>query len=141
MGRVFKYLLWLVGGCVALFLVAAIALYLFFDPNDFREEISNTVKNQTGRDLTIDGDISLDIFPWLAVEVGKASLGEAPGFGDEPMASFERASFSVRLLPVILRQEIVVGAASIEALRIERSGRHAVGLVYEKKASVSHCTY
>ena len=118
MGRVFKYLLWLVGGCVALFLVAAIALYLFFDPNDFREEISNTVKNQTGRDLTIDGDISLDIFPWLAVEVGKASLGEAPGFGDEPMASFERASFSVRLLPVILRQEIVVGAASIEALRL-----------------------
>jgi AsmA protein len=118
MGRLFKVLLWVVGGFAALFVLAAVALYVFFDPNDFREEISNSVKNQTGRDLTIEGDISLDIFPWLAVEVGKTSLGNAPGFGNEPMASFERASFSVRLLPVILRQEVVVGTAAIEALRL-----------------------
>jgi len=118
MGRLFKVLLWVVGGFAALFVLAAVALYVFFDPNDFREEISNSVKNQTGRDLTIEGEISLDIFPWLAVEVGSASLGNAPGFGDEPMASFERASFSVQLLPVILRQEVVVGTAAIEALRL-----------------------
>jgi AsmA protein len=126
MGRLFKVLLWIVGGFATLFILAAVALYVFFDPNDFREEISNSVKNQTGRDLTIEGDISLDIFPWLAVEVGKANLGNAPGFGNDPMASFERASFSVRLLPVILRQEVVVGTAAIEALRlnlnVNRSG-------------------
>lgn len=118
MGRVAKILLWLVGGFIAVFVVAAVAVYLFFDPNDFREEISSSVKNQTGRELSIEGDISLQLFPWLAVEVGKASLGNAPGFGDEPMAGFEKASFSVRLLPAILRQEIVVGAADIEALRL-----------------------
>ncbi len=118
MGRVFKLLLWLVGGFVTLFVLASVAIYMFFDPNDFREQISSSVKNQTGRDLTIAGDISLDIFPWLAVEVGESSFGNAPGFGDEPMASFERASFSVRLLPVILRREIVVGAADIESLRL-----------------------
>ncbi len=118
MARVLKYLLWLLGAFVALFALAAIALTLFFDPNDFREEISTAVREQTGRELTIDGDISLELFPWLAVEVGKASLGNAPGFGDEPMASFDRASFSVRLLPAILRQEVVVGAADIESLRL-----------------------
>jgi AsmA protein len=118
MGRVVKILLWLVGGFAALFILASVALFLFFDPNDFREDISKSVKNQTGRDLTIDGDISLEIFPWLAVEVGKSSLGNAPGFGDEPMASFESASFSVRLLPAILRQEVEVGSASIDSLRL-----------------------
>jgi AsmA protein len=118
MARVFKYLLFLLGGFVTLFVLAAVALYLFFDPNDFREDISTSVKNQTGRDLTIDGDITLDIFPWLAVEVGKSSLGNSPGFGDAPMARFEKASFSVRLLPAILRQEIVVGAADIESLQL-----------------------
>jgi AsmA protein len=116
MGRVVKYLLWLVGGFVTLFVVAAVAVYLFFDPNDFREDIAKSVKNQTGRDLVIEGDIALDLFPWLAVEVGRASLGDAPGFGDEPMASFEKARFSVRLLPAIFSQEIVVGAADIESL-------------------------
>lgn len=118
MARVIKILLWVVGGFVTLFVVAAVALYLFFDPNDFREEISNSAKNRTGRDLIIEGDISLDLFPWLAVSVGKSSLGNAPGFGDEPLASFDRASFSIRLLPVILRQEIIVGAADIEGLRL-----------------------
>ena len=118
MGRVIKYLLWVVGGFATVFVLAAVALTIFFDPNDFREEISNSVRNQTGRELVIEGDISLDLFPWLAVEVGKASFGDAPGFGDEPMVSFERASFSVRLLPAILRQEIVVGAADIESLQL-----------------------
>jgi len=118
MSRAFKYLFWIVGGFVTVFVLAAVALYVFFDPNDFREEISNSVKNQTGRELTIEGDISLDIFPWLAVEVGKTRLGNAPGFGDEPMASFEKASLSVRLLPVILRQEVVVGTADIESLQL-----------------------
>ena len=118
MGRVVRVLLWLVGGFITVFVLAAVALYLFFDPNDFREDISKSVKSQTGRDLTIEGDISLEIFPWLAVEVGKSSLGNAPGFGDEPMASFESASFSVRLLPAIIHQEIEIGSANIESLRL-----------------------
>jgi len=119
MGRIMKYLLMLVGVFATLFVVAAIALYLFFDPNDFREEISRSVKNQTGRELLIDGDISLQVFPWLAVEVGKSSLGNAPGFGTEPMLSFEKASLSVRLLPAILRQEIVVGSVDIDSMRLD----------------------
>ena len=140
MGRVVRALLWLVGGFVTLFVLAAVALYLFFDPNDFREEISKSVKSQTGRDLTIEGDISLELFPWLAVGVGKSSLGNAPGFGDEPMASFESASFSVRLLPAILHQEIEVGSASIESLRLNlmadaHGGNNWSDLVPEESAS------
>jgi len=140
MGRIVRVLLWLVGGFVTLFVLAAAALYLFFDPNDFREEISKSVKTQTGRDLTIEGDISLELFPWLAVGVGKSSLGNAPGFGDEPMASFESASFSVRLLPAILHQEIEVGSASIESLRLNlmadaHGGNNWSDLVPEESAS------
>lgn len=118
MSRFFKILLWVVGGFAMLFVLAAIVLTIFFDPNDFREEISNSVKNQTGRELIIEGDISLDVFPWLAVAIGKSSLGNAEGFGDEPLASFDKASFSVRLLPAILRQEVVVGAADIDGLAL-----------------------
>ena len=118
MTRSIRYLVWIAGGLVALFILAAAALFIFFDSNDFREEISSSVKKQTGRDLLIEGDISLDIFPWLAVGVGKSSLGNAPGFGDEPMASFDKASLGVRVLPLILRREVVVGAAEIKGLNL-----------------------
>jgi AsmA protein len=121
MGRIIKYLLMVIGVFAALFVVVAITLYLFFDPNDFREDISRLVKNQTGRDLIIEGDISLQVFPWLAIEVGKSSLGNAPGFNDEPMLIFEKASLSVRLLPAILRQEVIVGAADIELMQLNLS--------------------
>ena len=118
MGRILKVAAWLVAGVVVVFALAAIALTLFFDPNDFREDVSAAVFEQTGRELVIDGDVSVSLFPWLAVKVGEAQLGDAPGFGGEPFAAFDSASFSVRLMPLLFGQEIVVGAADLDALKL-----------------------
>ena len=118
MGRLIKILAWLVAAFISLFAIAAIAVYLFFDPNDFREDIAWAVKASTGRDLTIDGDISLDLFPSIAIDIGNTSLGNAPGFGDEPMARFDQARLRVKLMPLLLRQEIEVGTAEIDSLAL-----------------------
>ncbi len=116
MSRFAKFLGWLVAAFVALFAIAAVAFFLFFDANDFRAEIGAAVKKATGRELVIEGDVALTIFPWLAVDVGTAELGNAPGFGDTPFARFERAQLSVRLLPLLFRQEVVVGTIGIDGL-------------------------
>jgi AsmA protein len=118
MGRPAKILAWIFAAIVAVFAVAAIALTLFFEPNDFREEIAAAVHDSTGRELTIDGEISVQLFPWLAVAVGHTTLGNAQGFGDEPMAEFDQARLSVRLLPLLLRRQAEVGAAEIDGLRL-----------------------
>ena len=116
MGRMIKYILYAVGGLIALAIAASILLALLFDPNDYRENIAAGVAEATGRELVIEGDIKLSLFPWLAVEIGSSRLGNADGFGDKPFASFERVRLSVRLLPLLLRREIVVGAAEINSL-------------------------
>jgi AsmA protein len=103
-------------GIVGITVLASVALLLFFDPNEYRDDISAAVKDATGRDLTIEGDLSLTVFPWLAIEVGRTELGNAEGFGDEPFMRFDAASLSIRLLPLILSQETTVGTASIEGL-------------------------
>jgi len=118
MGRFFKIIALAVAGFAALFLFAAIGFLLFFDANDFREDIAVAVEDRTGRTLEIEGDVSLAIFPWLAVEVGRARLGNAPGFGDQPFAEFERANLSIRLIPMLLRREVAVGRAELESLRL-----------------------
>jgi AsmA protein len=127
MSRIANTVVAIIGALLLLFVIAAIAFFLFFDPNDFREEIAQAVKEETGRDLVIDGEVSLQLFPWLAVEVGHATLGNAEGFGDEPFAEFDRAELSVRVLPLLLRQEVAVGAAVLDALRlnleVDSSGR------------------
>ena len=118
MGRPAKIFAWVIAAIVAVFALAAIALTFFFDPNDFREDIASAVQDSTGRELRIDGDISVQLFPWLAVQVGHASLGNAEGFGDEPFAEFDEAQLSVRLLPLLLRQEAEIGTAKIAGLRL-----------------------
>lgn len=118
MSRLIKILLLVVGGIVALVVISAGALLLFFDPNDFRDEIAAKVEQATGRELQIEGDLSFSVFPWLAVEVGKTSLGNADGFGDEPFARFDNARLSVRLMPLVFRQEIAVGTAALDALEL-----------------------
>jgi AsmA protein len=116
MGRLLKILLIVVAGLVGIVVIAAIALIVFFDPNDYRDEIAVEVKQATGRDLTIEGDLGLSVFPWLAVEVGRSTLGNAEGFGESPFATFEEARLSVRLAPLLFRQEVTVGTASLDSL-------------------------
>lgn len=116
MVRLLKILLLLIAAIVGVGVLASIALFLFFDPNDFRDDISSAVSASTGRELLIEGDIELSLFPWIAVEIGRTRLGNAEGFGEEPFLSFDNARLSVRLLPLLLRQEIAVGTASLDRL-------------------------
>ena len=123
MSRLLKVAMFAVAGIVALVVIGAILFTLLFDPNDFREQIAAKVKQSTGRDLVIEGDLDVSLFPWLAIDVGKTRLGNAPGFGDEPFASFEQARLSVRLLPVLLRREIQVGTAALNQLQLNLNVR------------------
>ena len=118
MGRFLKIFFILLAGIVGVFVIAAVYLMLFFEPNDFRDQISTAVKESTGRDLVIEGDITLSVFPWLAVEIGRAELGNASGFAGEKFLSFERASLSVRIMPLIVDRQVEVGSASLDGLTV-----------------------
>lgn len=118
MSRFLKTLMLAVAGIVLLVVLSASALLLLLDPNDFRDDIAAKVEASTGRTLQIEGDLSVSLFPWLAVEMGRTRLGNAQGFGSEPFASFESARLSVRLMPLLLRREIAVGTAALDSMRL-----------------------
>lgn len=128
MSGLLKKTLYLFLGIAALLVIAAIAFTLLFDANDFREDIAAEVQRATGRELVIEGDLELSLFPWLAINIGKTTLGNAPGFSDAPFVSFEQARLSVRLLPMLLRREVAVNTATLDALQLNlevtRDGRH-----------------
>jgi len=127
MGRLFKFVLYLISGIVAIFVIAAISFFLLFDPNDFRDNFAVQVKKATGRELTIDGDIEVSLFPWLAIDIGETHLGNAAGFGDDPFVSFKQARLSVRVLPMLLHREVTIGTAVLDGLSVNlevaRNGR------------------
>ena len=118
MSRALNILGILVVTVVTVAIFAAIVFVLIFDPNDYKDDISEGVREATGRELLIEGDVGLSLFPWLAIELGRTQLGNAPGFDDTPFASFDSARLSVRLMPLLLRREVVVGTAALDSLRI-----------------------
>ncbi|HSW52619.1 MAG TPA: AsmA family protein [Sulfuricaulis sp.] len=117
MKKTLKILGLVVGGLLALFIIAAVALTLLFDPNDYKDDIVKLVRDKTGRELRIEGKLGWSFFPWIGFETGKLELGNAPGFGPEPFARLDGAGAKVKLLP-LLRQQIVVDTVFLDGLRL-----------------------
>jgi AsmA protein len=107
-----------IGCAVAAIIVAAIALWLIVNPNDYKGRIEAAVRTSTGRDLSLSGDIHLTIFPSIALKLGPATLGNPPGFSSsEPFASVQRVSLHVRVLP-LLHHQLEVGRVEIDGLAL-----------------------
>ena len=81
-------------------LTIAAWLALFFDANDYRDEISSSFKQSTGRDIAIAGDLKTSFFPWIGIETGALEVANAPGFGDTPLAAIEGAKIHLKLKPL-----------------------------------------
>ncbi len=126
MGKLIKVLLIIVGLVIAGIVALAVLLPLYFDPNDFKEEIAQAAEDKTGRKLALKGDIGLSVFPWLGVELGETSLSNAAGFGEQPFAEFRSAAVRLQLMP-LLRGDIEVGRVTLDGLRL-RLAKNAQGV-------------
>ncbi len=115
----------LAGGIVALLGAVLLGVWLLVNPNAYKGKIVAAVKESTGRELKLPGDIKLSVIPWVALELGPASLGNPPGFSDEPFLSFTHANVRVRLLPLLLRH-LEIARVEVEGLDL-RLRRNAAG--------------
>src|SRR5258706_10241640 len=111
--RIVRFALLGLAGLLLLLVAAAVFLALFFDPNAHKAELQRLVHEQTGRELELPGELSLKLFPWVAIETGRATLGNAAGFGAEPMVEIEHARLGLKLLP-LLHRKVEVAAVRLD---------------------------
>jgi len=102
--RTVRILSVVVGGIIALIVAGMFAVWLSVNPNDYKGQIAAAVKQSTGRELSLKGDIKLSVFPWVALELGPASLGNPPGFGEEAFLAFNHAAVRVKLFPLLAKR-------------------------------------
>ena len=127
MAKTLKIIGMLLGAVVILIAAALIAVILFFDPNQYKPQISAVVEDATGRQLIIDGDIGLSIFPWLGMKLGEITLSNAAGFGEVPFAHLDSAEVKLKLLPLLLRHDVEMKAVTLRGLslnlQIDQTGK------------------
>ncbi len=104
MGKLLKIFLTVISSVVLLIVIAAVVLPFIINPNDFKAQIQAAVKNNTGRELSIDGNLELSVFPWLGVSTGKMILSNAQGFAEKAFAEIDESNIKVKLLPLFSKK-------------------------------------
>ncbi|TAA47682.1 AsmA family protein [Corallincola spongiicola] len=121
MGKILKVL----AAVLALLLLVVIVVVVTLDPNKYKPEVTSQVEKATGRVLTIDGDIGLQLFPSIGFSVDGVKLSNAVGFPVEPMIEVADVSVSVALLPLFSGQ-VEVHGVSLNGVAVRLQKRDGV---------------
>lgn len=108
-----KWLAGLLLTLALLVLVAIIVIPMVVDPNDYRDELTSLVKDKTGRDLALQGDLKISVFPWLGVRTQGLRFSQPEGIEGD-MVAVDTAKLRVKLMP-LLSKKIEVDTIVLEA--------------------------
>lgn len=93
--------------------VVGVAAVLLIDPEDYRERIAQRASETLGREVSLDGPMSLSLRPWLAIKIEDVQVGNQAALSDAPpLARIGTAVASVHLMPM-LRGELKTGALTL----------------------------
>ena len=142
-GKPLKFLFGFLFLLVGLVVVAIVVLPLIIDPNDYKDEIATAVREQTGRTLEIEGDISLSVFPWLGLDIGPTRLSNASGFEEPYMARMDTVQVRVKLIPLLSKQ-LEVDTVKLSGLQLhlakDKGGRTNWADLQDRQAATQEDT-
>lgn len=103
---VVKWLLYGLVGAVVLMVLAIIVLPLVMDSEALKKQLASRIEQKTGHSFQIEGPLQWSVFPWIGLEIGRVTVGNAPGFVDEPLATVEELDVKVALKPLFFKQVV-----------------------------------
>ena len=112
--KLVKYLLMAGGGLVLV--VGGVVAYIAatFNPNSYKPQVIQMVKDKKQRDLKLDGDIKLKFWPSIGADLGKISLSEFKS--DKEFAAVDSLRVSLKLMP-LLSKKLVVDEVEVRGVR------------------------
>lgn len=122
-----RLILWIGAGLAAslvVLVVALLAVVALIDPNRFKPRIVHAVQAQTGRQLTLRGDLQWRVFPWLVVNAGEGALANSASFGSDEFARWQALRIGVKVLP-LLHGQVIMDSIRAEGLvvNLQRNAR------------------
>lgn len=114
MNRYLRYAL--IVFAVVVTLLAGLVIYIaaIFDPNAYKPQIIQLVKEKKQRALKLDGDIKLTFFPSIGATVGNVTLSEYNS--DKEFAAVENIFVSLALMP-LLKKQLAINEVAISGLK------------------------
>ncbi|MFY0637815.1 AsmA family protein [Maricaulis maris] len=115
-------------GFIIVLLVAAVfVLPAVIPASTYREPVETAARDALNREVSLGGDISLQVFPQLQIRASDVSIANAPGFGEAAFAEMREMRVGVRLIPLLSRRVEITEFVLVEpTIRLEqnRSGNN-----------------
>ena len=132
--KAIRYTLYAIGGLLILLVLGVAVFAITFDPNKYKGQIQNLVKDKTGRTLNLQGNLELAFWPALGAKVNGVTLSERGS--DQQFVALDSAHASVALMPLMRGQAIVDGirVSGLKANIVkEKDGRFNFSDLMEQK--------
>lgn len=117
----------IIAGAVAVVgLGAVLALPALVPAERIKDEVVGAVKGATGRDLSIQGKVSVSVLPSLSVQVSNVALSNPPGFTAKEFARLGALDVKLKLFPLLsgkVEVDSFVLVDPVIALEVDRQGR------------------
>ena len=85
--------------------IAALGLFLLLEnPDEFKAQITDAIKTNSGYDIEIEGELTWRYWPPVAIRVEQITLAKD---GDAPIASFDNIEIDLDLIPLLTQQQIL----------------------------------
>lgn len=107
MKAVWRWVIIITGGIVALTLMGAATLVYLVSRIDLKPEIERVVENATGRDLAIAGPVGVSFWPVLGVRAEGASLANVEGGRAPAFITMDELDIGVEIRPLFERRVVV----------------------------------
>lgn len=124
MARYLKFAALMVAALLLLLLAAAVVVRERVDPNDYKADIIRMAHDKHQRRLVLPDTIKLTLYPRVGAELGRIGLSERAS--EAEFAAVDSARIGVALLPLLLRQEVVIDHIELRGMRAKMI-RHADG--------------
>lgn len=116
MSRLIRAIAGVLAAGVALVVLAVVALLIFIDPNDYRDDISTLARQQAGVELTLGGDLAWSFYPTLGFKAQGVTLAMAKGL--PTLVEVTSLTVGVRLLPLLSKQ-VDIDALDVTGLKAQ----------------------
>lgn len=114
MSKWIKRAVFLVTALLIISIVGVAVFFLTFDPNAYKDRLEDFVYQRYERHLTIDGDISLSLFPRIGLSVQELQLSDKGS--STPFAAVKQMRVSVAVWP-LLWNRLVIDHLSLDGVQ------------------------
>ncbi|MCK9502359.1 MAG: AsmA family protein, partial [Lascolabacillus sp.] len=121
MPKAVKWIIGIFAVLAGLLIIIAFSLPRLIDPNDYKGTIARKVQEQTGRELSIPGDIKLDVSLLdlqTMFSLGDVKLSSSPDFPDTEFFSSRQVQIGLALWPLISKKELRVSNIHLEGVNV-----------------------